>query len=132
MQRDAQARSAAAFALRAVVADLQQAQAVCTPTAAAADQGLLTRQQGPDAAAAEVPVVWDADRQVLWRKTSATYLADHVTRFEVTYFDALGQQLSGGTPGQPLRGVARVHVLVEVQATDRALSAGTDVVLRSP
>jgi prepilin-type N-terminal cleavage/methylation domain-containing protein len=130
--RDAQARSGAAFALRSVTADLQQAEAVCTPVATTADRGLLTRQQGPDAAAATVPVVWDADRQVLWRKTSATYLADHVTRFQVAYFDAWGQPLSPGTPGQPLRGVARVHVLVEVQAAQRTFAASTDVMLRCP
>ena len=74
---EAQAVSAAAFALRAVTHDLQESGALLTPTACAPDQGLLLEHRHPEAAPETVTIVWDGSRQVLgarprrhtWRTT---------------------------------------------------------------
>lgn len=39
-------------------------------------------------------IVWEPTRQVLWRKTSSSYLADHVESVSITYYDRLGDVLT--------------------------------------
>ena len=48
------------------------------------------------AAAETVLIVWDPARGVVWRNASGTYLADHVTRFDVAYVLADGSLVDGG------------------------------------
>ena len=128
----AQAVTAAAFALRAVTHDLQESSALLTPTACAPDQGLLLEHDHPEAAPETVTIVWDASRQVLWRKTSSTYLADHVTRFAIAYLSPVGDAVRPGSPGSSLRGVATVRVALTVAVGGRAASVQADVAVRLP
>ncbi len=75
----------------------------------------------PGAVPESVLIVWDPARRVLWRKASGTYLADHVTRFAVTYYDEGGGVLSAAdleAPAWPSR-VARVAVEVVVAVGER-------------
>ena len=48
-----------------------------------------------DAAEEDVLIVWDPARRVVWRNASGTYLADHVTRFAVTYVLGDGTLVAG-------------------------------------
>ena len=112
--------------------DLQESSALLTPTACAPDQGLLLEHDHPEAAPETVTIVWDASRQVLWRKTSSTYLADHVTRFAIAYLSPVGDAVRTGSPGSSLRGVATVRVALTVAAGGRAASAQADVSVRLP
>jgi type II secretory pathway component PulJ len=130
LDASAQATSAAAFAMRAVTRDLEESTALLTPTACAADRGLLLEHRHPASAPEQVAIVWDASRRVLWRKTSSTYLADHVTRFAVTYLSPDGDGVRAGSAGSELAGVARVRVDLTVETAGRAWTRRADVVLR--
>jgi prepilin-type N-terminal cleavage/methylation domain-containing protein len=130
LQQDAQATSAAAFALRSITRELQQSTGLLAPTACAADRGLLVEHHGLTTALETVPIVWDQGRGVLWRKTSSTYLADGVSRFVVTYYDALGSPLAAAAPGERLH-VARVHIEIALDAGDGdTVRAHVDMALR--
>jgi type II secretory pathway component PulJ len=127
---NAQASSAAAFALRTVTRDLQEGAELFVPTACAPDCGLLLEHRGPATAPETVAIVWDPSRQVLWRKTSSTYLADHVTRFAVAYLSSAGDALEVGTAGGRLSGVGVVRVAVTVEVGGREATRSVDVAVR--
>ncbi len=85
----------------------------------------------PGAAPEGVLIVWDPSRRVLWRKASGTYLADHVTRFAVTYYDGGGAALTPvdlEASAWPSR-VVRVAVEVVVAAGSETAQAKCDVTL---
>ena len=102
------------------------------PTACSPERGLLLHHHHPGMAPETIPVVWDPARQVLWRRTSSTYLADHVSRFVVSFFSSSGDVVVAGAPGARLRDVARVRVEVTVTTAERAETAKADVAVRLP
>lgn len=130
----AEASTAAAFALRAVVDEVSLATGLCSPPAGLAPDRTLCLEHRHDGMAAEtVLVVWDPARRVLWRKASGTYLADHVERFAVQYFRADGRCLGVADlaeVGWPQE-VARVVVSVEVTVDGRTARASREVTLAS-
>jgi hypothetical protein len=112
-----QATTAAAFAVRCVADELGQAVSLsCPPVGMSPDRALCVEHRHRGAAAETVVLAWDPVRRVLWRKTSGTYLADHVERFEVLYFRADGLLLGPAefsVAGWP-QTVARISVTADV------------------
>ncbi len=132
LQAGAQSGSAAAFALRALEHDLRDAVVLYVPTACAFDRGLLLEHRHPGVAPESLPIVWDPSREVLWRKTSSTYLADHVTRFGVVYLDTFGSPVTARTMGSLLTGVASVRLSIEISTGDRVETTERDIAVRTP
>jgi hypothetical protein len=128
----ARAATAAAFAARCISDDLDQSTALQVPPSAYGPRRALNLVHVHRSAVPEsVLIVWDPSRHVLWRKTSGTYLADHVTRFAVTYYDEGGGVLSPSDlemPAWPGR-VARVAVEIVVAAGSESAQAACDVTL---
>ena len=120
----AQAATSAAFAARGIMADLELATGLLAPPAGTVPaHSLHMRQRRPGEPAESVLIVWDPARQVLWRKTSSSYLADHVESFATTYFDRLGRPLGPAemTFADWPDSVARVRIaLVVVTRTGRS------------
>lgn len=127
----AQARTAAAFALRAAAADLRQAFTVTAPPACPPGCGLRLLLVRPGREPEVVDIVWDSARRVLWRKTSSSYLADHVRRFEATCFGPSGEEI--GPPGAaPTDDVRLVRLEVDVQLGADVVAAALDVAVGAP
>ena len=126
------AATAAAFAARCISGDLEASFALQDPPAAyGPSRALDVTHLHPGAVPESVLIVWDPSRRVLWRKTSGTYLADHVTGFAVTYYDSGGGALTPtdlARPDWPSR-VARVALQVVVTAGREAGQAACDVTL---
>ena len=126
------AATAAAFAARCISDDLDESAALQVPPPAyGPDRALDLTHIHPGAVPESVLIVWDPSRHVLWRKASGTYLADHVTRFAVTYYGGGGGVLSPAdleAPEWPSR-VARVAVEVVVAAGSESVQAACDVTL---
>jgi prepilin-type N-terminal cleavage/methylation domain-containing protein len=113
----AQASTAAAFATRSIMADLELATGLMAPPAGMVPASSLhIRQRRPGDPAESVLIGWDPARQVLWRKTPSSYLADHVETFAITYFDRLGKPLGPAamTLADWPQSVARVRVALVV------------------
>jgi len=129
-----QAATAAAFAARSLVTDVELAIALLQPPAGrlpADCVSLLHRHPGE--ALETVLVVWDPARRVLWRKAPGTYLADHVESFSLEYFGADGQTLGRADFDDPEwpSSVVRLRITIRVSGPGGAESAIRDVVLRS-
>jgi prepilin-type N-terminal cleavage/methylation domain-containing protein len=126
------AATEAAFAARCISDDLDVATALQVPPSAyGPDRALDLTHLHPGAAPEGVLIVWDPSRRVLWRKASGTYLAEHVTRFAVTYYDGGGAALTPvdlEASAWPSR-VVRVAVEVVVAAGSETARAGCDVTL---
>jgi hypothetical protein len=126
------AATAAAFAVRCVSDDLEASFALQDPPSTyGPSRALDLTHLHPGAVPESVLIVWDPSRHVLWRKASGTYLADHVTRFAVTYYDGGGGVLTPAylaAPAWPSR-VARVAVEVVVTAGHESAQAACDVTL---
>ena len=126
------AKTAAAFAARFISDDLDVAAALQVPPSAyGPDRALELIHLHPGAAPESVLIVWDPSRRVLWRKASGTYLADHVARFAVTYYDGNGAVLTPvdlQAPAWPGR-VVRVAVAVVVVDGRESAQAWCDVTL---
>jgi type II secretory pathway component PulJ len=129
----AQAATAAAFAARSLATDLEMSIALLRPPAGRTPaDSLCVLHRHPDAAAETVLVVWDPVRRVLWRKTSSTYLADHVVSFSLEYFRADGQVLGPmdfDDPEWP-GSVARLRISIGVRNSGGTATAVRDVALR--
>jgi prepilin-type N-terminal cleavage/methylation domain-containing protein len=92
--RAAQATSSAAFAARTITDELSEAVVVAPPPAGFDPcAALCVEHRHLDKPAECVLIAWDTGRQVLWRKTQAGYLADHVEEFAVTYYDCRGERV---------------------------------------
>jgi type II secretory pathway component PulJ len=128
----AQAATAAAFAVRSLADELGLATALIRPPVGMSPDRALCIEHRHDGVAAEtVLVAWDPARRVLWRKTSGTYLADHVERFAVAYFRADGQPLRPAdfaAAGWP-QTVARIAFTIDVTVGGRTARAGRSVAL---
>ena len=124
--------TAAAFAARSISGDLELSAALQDPPAAyGPDRALDLTHLHPGAPPESVLIVWDPSRRVLWRKASGTYLADHVTRFAVTYYDESGAVMTPADLEAPawLGRVTRVVVVVVVAAGNESAQAVCDVTL---
>ena len=87
----AQAATSAAFATRSIAADLKCATALLAPPAGASPERCLQlTHTHPGQTRETILIAWNTARRVLWRKTTATYLADNVESFTITYFDHQG------------------------------------------
>ncbi len=128
----AQAATAAAFAVRSVADELGLATSLADlPAGLSPDRALRLEHRHVGVAAETVLVAWDPARGVLWRKTSGTYLADHVERFVVDYFCADGRRLEAAdfaAAGWP-RAVARITVTIDVTVGGRTARASRSVAL---
>lgn len=82
----AQAGTIAAAAARVIATDVHASVAVVPPGPAHPPSRALVLMHDHVATARElVTIVWDPTRRVVWRNASGTYVADHVTGFEVAY-----------------------------------------------
>ena len=124
----AQTATAAAFAMRTLVADIELATGLLAPPSGmASERSLHLQLRRPGEPPEAILVGWDPARRVLWRKTSSTYLADHVDSFSITYIDRLGDPLGQADMAfaeWPDR-VALVRVALSV-----ATSAGSSTTIR--
>ena len=130
----AQAATSSAFAARSIAADLECATALLAPPADASPERCLHLTHGhPGQARETILVSWDAARRVLWRKTTATYLADNVESFTITYFDDQGGALGPVDLAQPTwpDTVTRVRVRIGISTALGSSSTARDVVLRA-
>ena len=92
----AQAATIASACCRAVELEIRRAVAVIPPPSGRdPSTSLALVHDHADAAEEDVLVVWDPTRRVVWRNASGTYLADHVTRFAVTYTLGDGTLVTG-------------------------------------
>jgi hypothetical protein len=128
----ARAATAAAFAVRSITDDLDASASLQAPPSGYSPARTLSLLHIHSGAAAEaVLIVWDPSRRVLWRKAPGTYLADQVSRFDVTYLDAAGRELSpadlAGTAWPGL--VATVAVTAVVSAGHESAAASCSVAL---
>ena len=126
------AATAAAFAARSIADDLDASASLQTlPSGYAPARALDLLHLHPEAVPESVLIVWDPAKQVLWRKASGTYLADHVSLFTISYLDIAGR----GVPADELAGpawldrVARVKVEVVVSVGNDSARAACDVAL---
>jgi prepilin-type N-terminal cleavage/methylation domain-containing protein len=95
---DVQAATVAGAVGRALAADVRAAIGVTVPPAGRDPaRSLALVHDHVDVAREAVLIVWDPVRGVVWRNASGTYLADHVTRFEVAYALADGRHVTGGS-----------------------------------
>jgi hypothetical protein len=128
----ARAATAAAFAVRSISDDLDVSASLQVPPPPYSPARALTLSHlHPGVAAESVLIVWDPARRVLWRKAPGTYLADHVSQFDVVYLDSAGNEL----PPTDLAGsawcgrVATVAVTVVVSAGHESAAASCSVAL---
>jgi len=129
-----QAATAAAFAARSLVTDVQLATALLQPPAGRSPADCICLlHRHPGEAPETVLVVWDPARRVLWRKASGSYLADHVEAFSLEYFGADGSTLARADLDDPRwpSSVARLRITIRVSNPGGAASAIRDVALRS-
>jgi type II secretory pathway pseudopilin PulG len=130
----AQAATAAAFAARSLAADAELSISLLRPPSGRTPAGCLCMLHlHPGAAPETILVVWDPVRRVLWRKTSGTYLADHVDSFSLEYFRADGRILGQADldDAEWTRSVARLRISVGVSSPGGMATAVRDVALRS-
>lgn len=115
----AQAGTTAASALRRVAADLR-ATTVLLPVPSGRDPrtAIHIRHHPPDGPAENVLIAWDPLRGVLWRKASASYVADRVEAFDLTYYGADGAVIAPDAlrDAAPAATVMRVRVRLVVTA----------------
>jgi type II secretory pathway component PulJ len=129
----AQAATAAAFAARSLATDIQLSLALLRPPAGHTPaECVCLLHRHPGAAPETVLVVWDPVRRVLWRKTSGTYLADHVESFSLEYFGVDGRILGPADFDDPEwpSSVARLRIAIGVGSPGGTASAIRDVALR--
>ena len=98
----AHAVTLASSALRAVAADVHSSVSVAEPPSSREPARSLALVHDHAAEAPEVVlIVWDPARRVVWRNASGTYLADHVTRFDLTYILADGSRVDAAAMSSP-------------------------------
>lgn len=125
---DVQTATVAGALARALAADVRAAVGVTVPPAGRDPaRSLALAHDHVDTAREAVLVVWDPGRRVVWRNASGTYLADHVTRFEVMYGLSDGRLVAGGTmTAQDWRFVRRVRVELAVTVGSAVVSRGVE------
>jgi prepilin-type N-terminal cleavage/methylation domain-containing protein len=96
----AQARTVVAAAARSVADDLRASVGVAVPPAGRdPSRSLLLVHHHVDTSPEQVLVVWDPARQVLWRNTSSTYIADRISLVRLVCLLADGLQVPSGSMG---------------------------------
>jgi hypothetical protein len=82
-----------------------------------------------------IQYVWDPARDVLWRASSSNHVADGVTGFLVTYYDAAGRPVEpaegGSLTAAQLCGVRSVGLRIALSSQAVAMSADWVVALRN-
>ncbi|MEZ5125668.1 MAG: hypothetical protein R2826_05410 [Thermoleophilia bacterium] len=109
----AESSSSARAAAHTIAADLRHAVALASPTPGQPpERALCLRHQRPGEQPSTVVIAWDPTRRVLWRNASGTYIADHVTQCEVSYFALNGARMDSNrlADANGLRSVARIRV----------------------
>jgi hypothetical protein len=98
-------RSSLAFARRLTTSELRQASTLIAIPDAPCGRHTISFAV-PSAVAGEpadlVTYAWDPGRQILWRKSSGSYLAQGVTRFDVRYLDGDGREVAAELGVLPL------------------------------
>lgn len=135
--RRAAAAADLAFAERLMTRELRAAVRLVPEAGAGCSERSLSLALRSPGASVEDPVsyVWDPGRDVLWRKTSSTYVAEHVSLFRVTYFDEQDAPIvpadSGRLSAQQTVAVARVLVEMCVLQGGSSSSASWQASLRA-
>ena len=124
----AQASTGASFALRAIASDLDEGMGLAAPPAGRswADSLSVRAIDVATGAPTVTLIAWDRVREVLWRKTSSTYLADHVTAFAVEYLDVAGTPLAQLPASALDASVVRVRVTVSVDTPSGPVTRSLD------
>lgn len=120
----AQAGTIAAAAARSIAADVHAALAVAAPGPAYPQARALVLVHDHAQTAQEiVTIVWDPARRVVWRNASGTYVADHVSGFEIAYDLADGSHLTAAAMTPALWSQVRaVRVTVSTSIGERSES----------
>ena len=122
----AQVATVAGAVARAAAGEVRAAVGVVEPPAGRdPSRSLALSHDHVDKAPEDVLVVWDPARGVVWRNASGTYLADHVTRFDVSYGLADGRRVAGEDMSAPDWAEVR---LVRIELT---VTFGTAVAARA-
>ena len=125
----AEVTSSLAFARRQLLRDAHLAVGLAAPVAGAdcGAHALALHLPGTPTAPEIVQYAVNASRQTLWRKTSSSYVAEGVTRFDVAYLDAEGDEVSPGSDGRlsaaAIALVRVVRVSVEIASGSTAGAA---------
>jgi prepilin-type N-terminal cleavage/methylation domain-containing protein len=119
----ADASTSLAFARRLVLRELRGAASLAAPVSGpGCGSRSLALVPGAETPIGLVQYVWDPAREVLWRASSSNHVAEGVTDFLVTYYDAAGRPVEpakgDALDAAELSGVRTVGVRV-------ALSSGT-------
>ncbi len=125
----AEAATAAAYVVRAISSDVALATDLLPlPAGIPATRAVRLEHRHPGQGAEEILIVWDPARQVLWRKSAGSYLADRVALFSIEYLDAQGapQGPETGSSGDWLGSVRRLRVRVTVTSRGQRSSAECD------
>ncbi len=128
--RAAEAQSRLAAVHRRLALDMAQALSLARPLDGLSERRFALRLIDAAGVLREVEYCWDPARQVLWRSSSSSYVADGVRGFTVTYLDDRGTPvdpaaLGAGTDGR-VGGAAALAV--SASAAAGASSAGPSAV----
>jgi prepilin-type N-terminal cleavage/methylation domain-containing protein len=93
----ADASTSLAFARRLMLRELRGAASLAAPVVGpGCGSSSLALVPGAATPTGLVQYVWDPAREVLWRGSSSNHVAEGVTDFRVTYYDAAGRPLEPG------------------------------------
>lgn len=130
LDEGAQARSIAAYSVRTLRDDLSQACSASLPPAIPPGAGISLEHHHPGEAAEPVLLVWDSSRRVLWRKTSSTYVADHVTAFALTFMTADGGVVAPNAGTLLPQSIKLVHIELTIGVGSGVRHVTADVPFR--
>ena len=125
-----------AFARRLVVRELRGAASLAAaPDGPGCGPHSLALVPGGETPTGLIQYVWDPARDVLWRASSSNHVADGVTGFLVTYYDAAGRPVEpaegGSLTAAQLCGVRSVGLRIALSSQAVAMSADWVVALRN-
>ena len=134
--RGADASTSLAFARRLVVRELRGAASLAAPPAGpGCGSRSLALVPGAETPTGLVQYVWDPARDVLWRASSSNHVADGVTDFLITYYDAAGRPVEAADGGAlnaaQLSGVRSVALRIALGSGATTTSAEWVVALRN-
>ena len=132
----ADASTSLAFARRLLLNELRGAASLAAPAAGpGCGSRSLALVPGAATPAGMVQYAWDPARRVLWRASSSNHVAEGVTDFLVTYYDAAGQPLEpaegDALSAAELAGVHSVEVRVALSSGAAGAVAEWTVALRN-
>jgi len=124
--RAAEAQSRLAAVHRRLALDMAQALGLTRPLDGLSERRFALRLIDAAGVLREVEYCWDPARQVLWRSSSSSYVADGVRGFTVTYLDDRGAAVEPAMLGVGSDGRVDGAVALAVSASATAGSSSAE------